>query len=51
MTLSRLYTSGGDLKKADAVLAHRLAADPKSLAVRAALARLYQTTGRIDSST
>ena len=31
-------------------MTRRLTADPKSLAVRAALARLYQTTGRIDDA-
>ena len=50
IALSRLYTSIGDLKKAEAVLIRRLAADAKSLTVRATLARLYQTTGRIDEA-
>jgi putative PEP-CTERM system TPR-repeat lipoprotein len=50
MALPRLDTSAGDPKKAEAVLTRRLAADPKSLTVRAALARLYQTTGRIDDA-
>ena len=37
VALSRLYSSVGDLKKAEVVLARRLAADAKSVAVRAAL--------------
>jgi putative PEP-CTERM system TPR-repeat lipoprotein len=50
VTLSRLYTSTGELPKAEAVLTRRLAAEPKSLSARAALARLYLTTGRIDDA-
>jgi putative PEP-CTERM system TPR-repeat lipoprotein len=38
------------LKKAEAVLTGRLAADPDNPTVRAALGRLYLTTGRIDDA-
>src|SRR6202022_2699234 len=48
VALSRLYTGSGDLKKAEAVLTGRLAADPDNPTLRAVLGRLYLTTGRID---
>jgi cellulose synthase operon protein C len=50
IALSRLYSRTGDFAKAESILAGRFKADPKNVAIGAALAPLYQTTGRIEDA-
>lgn len=50
IALSRLRAQLGDFARAEAALTHRLKADPKSVAIGAALASLYQATGRPDEA-
>ncbi len=47
VALARLYSRTGDFAKAETVLAGRLKADPKNVAVATALAPLYQSAGRL----